>query len=125
MRQLAISKTDLSGKTILFVDQNNEPMFFGNDKKMNWYLHNKNATIVSLNNKVIVKVNSNNQNKKGYLKDPFHLSREHNICVCCGSSKQLTGHHVVPFAFRKFFPDEIRSNAQRNRSPRLKGGGFQ
>lgn len=43
--------------------------------------------------------------------DPFYETPRENVCVVCGTSEQLTRHHVVPRTFRKHFPEDLKSNA--------------
>lgn len=41
---------------------------------------------------------------------PFTTAYKRNICVVCGSEDKITRHHVVPFCFRKHFPDELKNH---------------
>lgn len=47
----------------------------------------------------------------GTSAEEYYLTTKKNQCVVCGSSDDLTKHHVVPHAFRKFFPIELRSRS--------------
>jgi hypothetical protein len=37
---------------------------------------------------------------------PYLTAEKNNRCVCCGSEKQLTKHHIFPSIFRKHCPKE-------------------
>ena len=41
--------------------------------------------------------------------DEWSLAKRENACVCCGTGKDLTKHHVVPYLYRKNFPLEMKS----------------
>jgi exonuclease 3'-5' domain-containing protein 2 len=47
-------------------------------------------------------------NGYGNCNDKFYTTKKYNRCVVCGSTENLTRHHVVPYCFRKFFPDSIK-----------------
>lgn len=40
----------------------------------------------------------------GHLGDEFHLQPRRNVCVCCGVTKNLTRHHVLPKSLRIHYP---------------------
>jgi len=46
---------------------------------------------------------------RGHHGVPYYYQGMKNICVVCGTKKNLTTHHVVPSNFRKFMPAEIKS----------------
>jgi hypothetical protein len=41
----------------------------------------------------------------------YYLGEKKNVCVVCGTSENLTKHHVVPSFYRKHFPHEFKSRA--------------
>jgi 5-methylcytosine-specific restriction endonuclease McrA len=46
----------------------------------------------------------------GHVNDPYFLQVMENRCVVCGSEKDLTRHHVVPYCYRKFFPTHLKQH---------------
>ena len=46
----------------------------------------------------------------GRIDDPYFLQYMYNRCVVCGSENRLTRHHIVPFCYKKFFDDNIKSH---------------
>lgn len=46
----------------------------------------------------------------GHVDDPYFLQEMHNRCVVCGKEDQLTRHHIVPYCYRKFFPDQLKNH---------------
>ncbi|KAL9657140.1 hypothetical protein ABK040_002765 [Willaertia magna] len=76
-------------------------------RKFNWYLKKGlakqiNETSIQLNFKA---------KGDGHSNDEFYLSKIENQCVACGEVNDLTRHHVIPYEYRKFMPEFIRSNS--------------
>ncbi len=46
----------------------------------------------------------------GHVDDPYFLQEMRNQCVVCGSEEDLTRHHIVPYCYRKFFPDTLKNH---------------
>jgi hypothetical protein len=46
----------------------------------------------------------------GHIDDPYFLQKMENRCVVCGSEEFLTRHHIVPYCYRKFFPDQLKNH---------------
>ena len=49
--------------------------------------------------------------------DPYYKQVMVNICVCCGTNEYLTKHHVIPYMFRRYFPDEFKNNSHHDVLP--------
>lgn len=77
-------------------------------KKAKWYLSRNLATKVS-DDPLVIKLNFEPKGR-GAADDPYYLVEKKNICVVCGEVENLTKHHVVPYCFRRFFPDEIKKH---------------
>lgn len=45
------------------------------------------------------------------INDPFYLEPRANKCVVCGSTTDLTKHHIVPSCYRRFMPHSIKSHS--------------
>lgn len=46
----------------------------------------------------------------GHVDDPYFLQKMENRCVVCGSEESLTRHHIVPYCYRKFFPENLKNH---------------
>lgn len=84
-------------------------MFRCSHRKINWYLKRGLATKISeqpLSIRLNFKANGN-----GEPEHVLKIKRE-NECVVCGETdmEKLTKHHIVPYEFRKHFPDHYKSN---------------
>lgn len=81
-------------------------MFTCGEKKAMWYLDRDLAKKTS-NDKITL-----NFEPKGYGHDTgeiFGRSIRKNICVVTGISEGLQRHHIVPYCYRSFFPEEYKS----------------
>lgn len=78
------------------------------EKKAKWYLKRNLANIIQ-QTPLIIRLNFI-PNGHGHANDEFYLQERQNICVCCGKNEQLTKHHVVPYCFRRFFPDSFKNH---------------
>ncbi len=78
-------------------------------KKASWYLKRDLADVIQEQPLVIqLKFQPNGT---GHANDDFYLQERQNICVCCGRLDALTKHHVVPYCYRKFFPEDLKNHS--------------
>jgi hypothetical protein len=77
-------------------------------KKANWYLSRKLANVISEDPMTIQLTFK--PNGKGQTGDSYALSEKQNKCVVCGTEIDLTRHHIVPYTYRKHFPEDIKSH---------------
>lgn len=90
-------------------DLDGQIIFYCSSKRAAWYLNRKLAAIL---NKDPLEIQLNfKTNGPGNAGDPFYLQYRKNMCVVCGGEENLTRHHVVPFCFRRFFPDNIKNHS--------------
>jgi hypothetical protein len=78
-------------------------------KRAKWYIKKELGTLEA-ENPLTVKLKfepSNSTNRE----DLFYLTPRENKCVVCGTTTDLTRHHVVPQSFRKHFDLEIKSRS--------------
>jgi hypothetical protein len=77
-------------------------------KKINWYLERNLGEIVE-EDPLTIRLNFTPQGnwQNG---DEYALNEKENKCVICNTEEDLTSHHIVPYCYRKFFPDEIKSH---------------
>jgi len=79
-------------------------------KRANWYLTKGLATIVSESpNQLIIKLIFD-AGGPGCDGDDFCLGEKKNMCVVCGTTDELSRHHIVPYGYRKFFPMEHKDH---------------
>lgn len=91
------------------LSRDGEVMFYCSSKRANWYVKRNLGKV--LNEDPLVVQLTFEANGKGNAGDKFYLQHRKNRCVVCGITKELTRHHVVPYSFRKFFPDEIKNHS--------------
>lgn len=78
------------------------------DKRAKWYIRKQLVTVVD-EKTLNLKFKPKGPGKS--LDGEFYKSPIKNICVVCGSTDQLTRHHIVPHRYRKFFPEKYKSYA--------------
>ncbi len=81
-------------------------MFRCHKSKIDWYLDRNLGVKIS---DCAIKLTFTPKGR-GNANDAYHLQRMENRCVVCGDTNELTRHHVVPYCYRKFFPEEIKSH---------------
>lgn len=82
-------------------------MFRCDEKKSNWYLSRNLAEVISEDPytiRLLFTPKGYGNHGKGWGLDPLE-----NECVRCGTTESLTKHHVVPYMYRKHFPEELKS----------------
>lgn len=89
-------------------------MFLCEFKKANWYLKRDLAIKLSDNEIQLTFIPKGKGRRSEY-----DLSEKKNICVVCGDDElsTLTKHHVVPYQYRKHFPDKIKSRSSHDILP--------
>lgn len=87
---------------------NGELMGFVDKDRYDWYL--KKNLAVALDEKSI-KLNFIPKNYMPWNKNEYLHEERKSICVVCGTSDELSKHHVVPTRYRKHFPVEIKSHS--------------
>jgi exonuclease 3'-5' domain-containing protein 2 len=100
----SIRKKKIYGNYQVF-SPDNVLMFRCDEKKANWYLDRDLAEkIDSCKIKLTFIPN-------GYGDDDFLKEERENICVVCGEKniEVLTRHHLIPYEFRRHFPEAIKS----------------
>jgi len=89
-----------------FYSMDNEPLFINNEHKVKWYLKRNLIEIIGERKvKFLYEIKG-----KSASNDPFLLSPIEKKCVICGNENNLQKHHVIPHMYRKFMPDEYKSN---------------
>lgn len=79
----------------------NTPIFLCTKRKAEWYLEKGLAESISEDPlKILLKFQPKGNGHKGRN---FFLQSQVNICVVCGTTENLTKHHIVPFSYSKHF----------------------
>jgi hypothetical protein len=89
------------------------------EDKVNWYLKKGLAVLVS-KDPCTIKLKFEPKGR-GHSNDKFYLQDKENKCVVCGRTENLSKHHVVPYCFRKFLPDEIKGHSYHDVIPVCRG----
>lgn len=104
---LSVKQKPIYGNTKVY-DPDGNLLFLCINKKATWYLDRNLATII---NKEPLEIQLNFQPKGfGHQGDNYALSEKMNKCVVCGRENDLTRHHIVPYTYRKHFPEQIKSH---------------
>lgn len=80
-------------------------MFRCDEKRANWYLKRNIADLIG---ESIISLKFQPKGLGNHGKS-FGLEPMENKCVNCGEVNNLTKHHIVPFAYRRHFPVELKS----------------
>jgi hypothetical protein len=86
-----------------------EIIFYCSTKRARWYLDRKLAHI-TVESPLEIQLDFETKGD-GNKDDKFYLQFRKNLCVVCGTDEELTRHHVIPYAFRKFLPDNIKNHS--------------
>jgi hypothetical protein len=84
------------------------PMFRCGLKRLNWYLKKELAEVVCedpLEGQFTFEPKG-----FGWAYDDYFLGHKHNICVICGTEDNLTRHHVIPYCYRRYFPEDVKTH---------------
>lgn len=81
-----------------------ELMFYCDEKKAIWYLSRNLAEVLDERKiKLLFTPKGKGESIKTKIKKP-------SKCVCCGTDKELTKHHIVPRQYRKFLPNDLKEH---------------
>ena len=90
-----------------------QQLCYCDNKKMNWYISRNLAEIINENPpifKLLFEPNAKGCiNEKGEQSD-FYISSRKNCCVICGIENNYMRFHIVPFIYRQFFPENLKSH---------------
>lgn len=88
---------------------NGELMFRCLEKRAYWYL-NRNLATIEDNDPLTIRLTFE-PNGRGQREECLKSIRE-NKCVVCGDDNldTLTRHHLIPYEYRRYFPDDLKSH---------------
>ncbi|KAI7892145.1 uncharacterized protein EV154DRAFT_505770 [Mucor mucedo] len=87
-------------------------MFRCNQKKADWYLKRDLAVLLPKESRSI-KLTFEAKGD-GHKKGDYMVEDRNNMCVACGSTKDLSIHHVVPEMYRQWMPLVIKAKSSRD-----------
>lgn len=93
-------------------DLDDDLLFIANNGKAAFYIKKGIADIIegTKDNPIAIRLNFKT-NGKGHCGDsPFYLTPRRDECVICSTSINLTRHHVVPYCYRRFMPEQWKSH---------------
>ena len=106
MGKLQVKKDDIYGNySILHPD--GSLMCHTDKKKVNWYLKKELATQVD---DFTIRLNFEPKGRGNVGDSEYYAEARENKCVVCGCVDDLTLHHVVPYQYRKHFPEHLKSH---------------
>lgn len=82
-------------------------MFRCSQDRAEWYLSRKLATLEKASKTIRLTFQANGL---GHKDDPFFTAEKDNVCCVCGTNSDLTKHHIVPYQYKKHFPEYTRSH---------------
>lgn len=98
---------------ILVKNSDGLELFTCDSRRANWYLSRNLAAKIS-EEPCVIALNFK-PNGLGHHGDPYFMQEFKNVCVACGTTENLTRHHVFPQQFNKYVPRELgafmRSNS--------------
>jgi hypothetical protein len=92
-----------------FIHPDGEFMFYHTERKMRSLLNKDLVKIINQNDR-IVQFTITPRGKGVEKGDVFMNTPKEKKCVVCGTSKELTRHHVVPKCFRSHFPEKFKNS---------------
>lgn len=93
---------------IVLVAPDGEPLCRCNRDKADWYLKRDLAEVAS-DNPTIIRLKFKPKGR-GNAGDDFYLAERRNVCAVCGTDEEQTRHHIVPYCFRRYFTDALKSH---------------
>jgi hypothetical protein len=107
MSQLNTKQTPIYGNTKV-LGPDGELLFLCLPKKAHWYLDRDLAKIVT-EEPMVIQLTFEPKGR-GQNGDAYALGEKLNKCAVCGTEEDLTRHHIVPYTYRKHFPEIIKSH---------------
>ena len=78
-------------------------------ERIDWYL-SRDLAVLESDDPPTIRLNFEPSGRR-HVEDEFYLQEKENICVICGGTENLSKHHVVPYCFRKFFPEHLKKHS--------------
>lgn len=84
-------------------------------KKLRWYINQQLADMVC-DDPPTIRLRFEPSGRRG-LEDPLLLDGKPNVCVVCGTTDDLTRHHIIPYCFIKHMDIEYKVDVIRDIFP--------
>lgn len=84
-------------------------------KKVRWYVENNLADVVC-DSPITIRLRFEPSGRRG-LDDPLLMDGKPNLCVVCGTTEDLTRHHIIPYCFIKHMQVEYKVDVIRDIFP--------
>lgn len=97
---------------VLLIGQDGKHLSTISTKKAKWYLKKNLAMEVPAPTPYARALQINFTHKQVGEAEKWDLEVSDNCCVMCGTSQDLTLHHIVPRVIRRYFPFEVKSHAR-------------
>lgn len=107
MTYLHATDTDIYENYSILHPSSGERMCYCDKKKINWYL--KKGLAKSIDEKTIQLLFEPAGRGDLHLSKAYENNKQ-NRCVICGCEDNLTKHHIVPYQYRKHFPEVLKSH---------------
>ncbi|KAJ2541858.1 hypothetical protein GGF49_003325 [Coemansia sp. RSA 1853] len=95
------------------LDINGNLLFRAGNRRLEWYLSRNLAERIDAST---IQLNFVNKGS-GRRDEPFYLQEMQNMCTVCGSTTNLTMHHIVPHHYRKYMNETIKSRSSHDLLP--------
>ena len=93
---------------ILVTAPDGTPLYRCNRHRADWYLARGLAEVESPA-PLVIRLKFEPKGR-GHAGDDFFLAERKNVCSVCGSADSQTRHHVVPYCFRRHFPEDVKTH---------------
>jgi len=107
--RLPARKSDLY-ENILMQAPDGEVLCGISKKKAEWYLEKNIAEMIQTENQIYIKL-FNEPKGRGHAGDEYYTSKKENRCVVCGKDNQMCRFSIVPQAYRRLMPINIKSHS--------------
>ena len=97
---------------VLLIGQDGKHLSTISSKKAKWYLRKNLAVEVPAPEPYARALQINFTHKQVGDAEKWDLEVSDNCCVMCGTTQELTLHHIVPRVIRRYFPFEVKSHAR-------------
>ena len=79
------------------------------EKKVRWYLSRDLAVKIS-DNPSTIRLRFEPSGRSG-VGEAYSFAVRQNICVACGTTRDLTRHHIIPYCYRRYMQDGLKEHS--------------
>jgi hypothetical protein len=107
--RLPARKSDLY-QNILMQDPSGEILCGISKKKADWYLERNIAELIETESQIYIRLFKEPKGR-GHAGDEYYTSKKENKCVVCGKDNHVCRFSIVPQAYRRLMPMNIKSHS--------------